>query len=136
MVFLTAGMGGGTGTGSIPVAAKIARSIGAVTIAVVTMPFSFEMGRRQRNASEGIKRLSPNTDTLIAIPNTDCLHVARRDLPLDTAFRLADDVLRQAVQGITELYHYTRDDQCRLCQCPQLDETRWRGINANRTGRG
>ncbi|MFZ0532495.1 MAG: cell division protein FtsZ [Anaerolineales bacterium] len=103
MVFLTAGMGGGTGTGSIPVAAKIARSIGAVTIAVVTMPFSFEMGRRQRNASEGIKRLSPNTDTLISIPNDRLLDVAPRDLPLDTAFRLADDVLRQAVQGITEL---------------------------------
>ena len=103
MVFLTAGMGGGTGTGSIPVAAKIARSIGAVTIAVVTMPFSFEMGRRQRNASDGIKRLQPNTDTLIAIPNDRLLYVAPRDLPLDTAFRLADDVLRQAVQGITEL---------------------------------
>ena len=103
MVFLTAGMGGGTGTGSIAVAAKIARSIGAVTIAVVTMPFSFEMGRRQRNASDGIKRLRPNTDTLIAIPNDRLLYVAPRDLPLETAFRLADDVLRQAVQGITEL---------------------------------
>src|SRR5512135_451472 len=103
MVFLTAGMGGGTGTGSISVAAKIARSIGAVTIGIVTMPFSFEMGRRQRNASEGIKRLSPNADTLIAIPNDRLLDVAPRDLPLDTAFRLADDVLRQAVQGITEL---------------------------------
>src|SRR5512137_89206 len=103
MVFLTAGMGGGTGTGSIPVAAKIARSIGAVTIAVVTMPFSFEMGRRQKNAREGIKLLSPNTDTLISIPNDRLLDVAPRDLPLDTAFRLADDVLRQAVQGITEL---------------------------------
>jgi cell division protein FtsZ len=103
MVFLTAGMGGGTGTGSISIAAKIARSIGAVTIAVVTTPFSFEMGRRQRNASEGLKRLSPNTDTLISIPNDRLLEVAPRDLPLDTAFRLADDVLRQAVQGITEL---------------------------------
>jgi cell division protein FtsZ len=103
MVFLTAGMGGGTGTGSIPVAAKIARSMGAVTIAVVTTPFSFEMGRRQRNATEGIKLLSPNADTLIAIPNDRLLDVAPRDLPLDTAFRLADDVLRQAVQGITEL---------------------------------
>jgi len=103
MVFITAGMGGGTGTGSIPVAAKIARSIGAVTIGVVTMPFSFEMGRRQRNANEGIKKLRPNTDTLIAIPNDRLLYVAPRDLPLDTAFRLADDVLRQAVQGITEL---------------------------------
>jgi len=103
MVFLTAGMGGGTGTGSIPVAAKIARSVGAVTIAVVTMPFSFEMGRRQRNASEGVTRLRPNADTVIAIPNDRLLYVAPHDLPLDTAFRLADDVLRQAVQGITEL---------------------------------
>ena len=103
MVFLTAGMGGGTGTGSIPVAAKIAHSIGAVTIAVVTMPFSFEVGRRQKNAMEGLRRLQPFTDTLISIPNDRLLYVAPRNLPLDTAFRLADDVLRQAVQGITEL---------------------------------
>jgi len=103
MVFLTAGMGGGTGTGAIPVAAKIARSLGAVTIAVVTMPFSFEVGRRQRNASDGISLLQPYTDTLISIPNDRLLYVAPRNLPLDTAFRLADDVLRQAVQGITEL---------------------------------
>jgi len=103
MVFLTAGMGGGTGTGSIPVAAKIARTLGAVTIAVVTMPFSFEIGRRQRNAADGLRRLQPYTDTLISIPNDRLLYVAPRDLPLETAFRLADDVLRQAVQGITEL---------------------------------
>jgi len=103
MVFLTAGLGGGTGTGAIPVAAKIARSIGAVTIAVVTMPFSFEIGRRQRNASDGLSHLQPYTDTLISIPNDRLLYVAPRNLPLDTAFRLADDVLRQAVQGITEL---------------------------------
>jgi cell division protein FtsZ len=103
MVFLTAGLGGGTGTGAIPVAAKIARSMGAVTIAVVTMPFSFEIGRRQRNASDGLSRLQPYTDTLISIPNDRLLYVAPRNFPLDTAFRLADDVLRQAVQGITEL---------------------------------
>lgn len=103
MVFLTAGLGGGTGTGAIPVVAKIARSMGAVTIAVVTMPFSFEIGRRQRNASDGLSLLQPYTDTLISIPNDRLLYVAPRDLPLDTAFRLADDVLRQAVQGITEL---------------------------------
>jgi cell division protein FtsZ len=103
MVFVTAGMGGGTGTGSIPVAAKIARAQGAVTIAVVTMPFSFEMGRRQKNATEGITSLRPNTDTLISIPNDRLLYVAPRNLPLETAFRMADDVLRQAVQGITEL---------------------------------
>ena len=103
MVFVTAGMGGGTGTGSIPVAARIARSVGAVTIAVVTTPFTFEMGRRQRNATEGLTALRPHTDTLISIPNDRLLYVAPRNLPLEVAFRLADDVLRQAVQGITEL---------------------------------
>ena len=103
MVFLTAGMGGGTGTGSIPVAAKIARNLGAVTIAIVTTPFSFEMGRRQRNATEGLARLRPHADTLIAIPNDRLLYVAPRNLPLEVAFCMADDVLRQAVQGITEL---------------------------------
>lgn len=103
MVFLTAGMGGGTGTGAIPVAAEIARSVGAVTIAIVTTPFSFEMGRRQRNAREGLDLLRKHTNTLIAIPNDRLLFVAPRNLPIETAFRLADDVLRQAVQGITEL---------------------------------
>jgi len=103
MVFVTAGMGGGTGTGSIPVAARVARSVGAVTIAVVTTPFSFEMGRRQRNANDGLAALRPHTDTLISIPNDRLLYVAPRNLPLEVAFRLADDVLRQAVQGITEL---------------------------------
>ncbi len=103
MVFLTAGMGGGTGTGSIAVASKIARSLGAVTIAIVTTPFSFEMGRRQKNAQEGLEKLRPNTDTLIAIPNDRLLYVASRHLTLDLAFRMADDVLRQAVQGISEL---------------------------------
>lgn len=103
MVFLTAGMGGGTGTGSIPVAARISRELGAVTIAIVTTPFSFERGRRQANAQHGLTQLQPNTDTLITIPNERLLYIAPRDLPLEVAFRLADDVLRQAVQGITEL---------------------------------
>jgi cell division protein FtsZ len=103
MVFLTAGMGGGTGTGAIAVAARAARSVGAVTIAIVTTPFSFEMGRRQRNATAGLALLRPHTDTLIAIPNDRLLFVAPRNLPMEVAFRLADDVLRQAVQGVTEL---------------------------------
>jgi cell division protein FtsZ len=103
MVFVTAGMGGGTGTGAIPVAAEIARSQGAVTIGIVTTPFSFEMGRRQKNADEGLARLRENTHTLVAIPNDRLLFIAPRNLPMDVAFRLADDVLRQAVQGITEL---------------------------------
>ncbi len=103
MVFLTAGMGGGTGTGSIPVAAELARRAGAVTVAIVTTPFSFEMGRRQRNASQGLARLARHTDTLIAIPNDRLLQLHAARLTLDVAFRVADDVLRQAVQGIAEL---------------------------------
>ena len=103
MVFLTAGMGGGTGTGSIAVASKIARSLGAVTISIVTTPFSFEMGRRQKNSQEGLARLQQSSDTLIAIPNDRLLYVAPRHLSMDLAFRMADDVLRQAVQGISEL---------------------------------
>ncbi|MDH3942838.1 MAG: cell division protein FtsZ [Anaerolineae bacterium] len=103
MVFLTAGMGGGTGTGAIPVAAEIARSIGAVSIGITTTPFTFEGSQRQKNAAEGITLLRPHTDTMIAIPNDRLLYVAEKNLPLDVAFRLADDVLRQAVQGIAEL---------------------------------
>ena len=103
MVFLTAGMGGGTGSGAISVAAQISKSLGAVTIAIVTTPFSFEVGRRQVNAYESLEKLRPYTDTLITVPNDKLLQIAPQDLPLDHAFRLADDVLRQGVQGIAEL---------------------------------
>jgi len=103
MIFIAAGMGGGTGTGAIPVAAEIARSLGAVSIAIVTTPFSFELGGRQRNSQDGLARLQGKADTIIAIPNDRLLYVAPPDLSLDLAFRLADDVLRQAVQGIAEL---------------------------------
>ena len=103
MVFLTAGMGGGTGTGAIPVAARVSKTIGAVTIAVVTTPFSFEMGRRQKNAAIGLQKLRQYTDTMITVPNDKLLEVAPRDLPLEMAFKLADDVLRQGVSGISEL---------------------------------
>jgi cell division protein FtsZ len=103
MVFLTAGMGGGTGTGSIPIAARVARSLGAVTIAIVTMPFSFEVGRRQTNARNGLAQLRQFTDTLITVPNDRLLQVADRNMPLDLTFRIADDVLRQGIMGITEL---------------------------------
>lgn len=103
MVFLTAGMGGGTGTGSIAVAARAAKSVGAVSVAVVTMPFSFEVGRRQRNAREGILKLQPHADTLITVPNDQLLKIAGPHITLDMAFRMADDVLRQGVQGISEL---------------------------------
>ena len=103
MVFLTAGMGGGTGTGSIPIAAEIAKELGAVTIAIVTMPFTFEAGRRQKNAREGLVRLNPHTHTLITISNDRLLQIQGGNMTIDVAFRVADDVLRQAVQGVTEL---------------------------------
>jgi cell division protein FtsZ len=96
-------MGGGTGTGSIAVAARAARAQGAVTVAVVTTPFSFEVGRRQKNAREGLAALQPHTDTLITVPNDRLLQIAPRNLTLDLAFQLADDVLRQGIQGIAEL---------------------------------
>ena len=103
MVFVTAGMGGGTGTGAAPIVAEIAKEKGSVVISVVTMPFSFEMRRRAENASDGIRDLQPHTHTLISVPNDRLLKIVPRDLSLDVAFRLADDVLRQGVQGISEL---------------------------------
>jgi cell division protein FtsZ len=103
MVFLTAGMGGGTGTGAISIAARIAKSMGMLVIAFVTTPFTFEFGKRKNNADEGIAQLRPYTDTLITIPNDKLLQVAPRDLPLDMSFRLSDDALRMGIQSISEL---------------------------------
>ncbi len=103
LVFITAGMGGGTGTGASPVAAEIARDIGAVSVAVVTLPFGFEMTQRSRNAALGVKGLRRYTHTLITVPNDRLLHVVPKDYSLEVAFRIADDVLRQGVQGISEL---------------------------------
>jgi cell division protein FtsZ len=103
MVFITAGMGGGTGTGAASIIARIAQAIGAVTVAIVSLPFSFEAGRRQINTKEGLARLRMFTDTLITVPNDRLLQIAPKDLPLEMAFRLADDVLRQGIQGISEL---------------------------------
>ncbi|HEY58503.1 MAG TPA: cell division protein FtsZ [Anaerolineae bacterium] len=103
LVFLTAGLGGGTGTGAIPVAARIARELGAITVAIVTLPFAFEIGRRQQNAHEGLQALQPHVDTLITVANERLLQIAPRNLPMEMTFRLADDVLRQAVQGVAEL---------------------------------
>jgi cell division protein FtsZ len=103
MVFLTAGMGGGTGTGAAAVAAEIAKEQGAVVIAVVTMPFGFEMTRRAKNAVEGVRLLQPHTHTLITIPNDRLLAAVPKEASLEVAFRFADDVLRQGIQGIVEL---------------------------------
>ncbi len=103
MVFLTAGMGGGTGTGAISVVAEIARSLGALTVAVVTMPFAFEASRRQQSAQAGLAKLRANADTLVVVPNDKLLGLLPRQTTFELALRVADEVLRQGVQGITEL---------------------------------
>src|ERR1700691_6509071 len=104
MVFVTAGEGGGTGTGAAPVIAEIAKNeIGALTVGVVTRPFSFEGTQRARQAQEGIQRLRENVDTLIVIPNEKLLAIVERRTTILDAFREADNVLRQGVQGITDL---------------------------------
>ena len=103
MVFVTACMGGGTGTGASPIVAKVAREEGALTIGVVTKPFSFEGNQRMRAAETGIEQLKEHVDTLIVIPNDRLLETADRRLSLMDSFKLADDVLRQGIQGISEL---------------------------------
>ncbi|MFN8388536.1 MAG: cell division protein FtsZ [Anaerolineales bacterium] len=103
MVFVTAGMGGGTGTGAAPVVAQIAKESGALTIGVVTRPFTFEGGRRLSSAELGIGKFKEHADTLIAIPNDRLLQIADKRASLQDAFRLADDVLHQGIQGISEL---------------------------------
>ncbi len=103
MVFLTAGLGGGTGTGAAPILASLASEIGALTVAVVTQPFSFEGRRRAKLAEQGLEELRNAVDTVIAIPNERLLSFVDRGTPLTEAFRIADDVLRQAVQGISDL---------------------------------
>ncbi|MDH3255113.1 MAG: cell division protein FtsZ [Acidobacteriota bacterium] len=103
MVFITAGLGGGTGTGAAPIAASLAAEIGALTVAVVTKPFSFEGRKRMEQAERGLEQLQAAVDTLITIPNERLLSFVERGTPLSEAFRIADDVLRQAVQGISDL---------------------------------
>jgi cell division protein FtsZ len=103
MVFLTAGLGGGTGTGAVPIIASLAAEIGALTVAVVTKPFGFEGRRRMTLAERGVDELRGSVDTLITIPNERLLNFVERGTPLAEAFRIADDVLRQAVQGISDL---------------------------------
>ena len=103
MVFLTAGLGGGTGTGAAPIIASLAAEIGALTVAVVTKPFGFEGRRRMQLAERGVEELRDAVDTLITIPNERLLNFVERGTPLFEAFRIADDVLRQAVQGISDL---------------------------------
>jgi len=103
MAFIAAGMGGGTGTGAAPIIAQIAKEVGALTIGVVTRPFTFEGGKRAAGAEAGIAKLKEQVDTLIVIPNDRLLQIADKRASLQEAFRQADDVLRQGIQGISEL---------------------------------
>ena len=103
MVFVTSGLGGGTGTGAAPIVAQIAKEVGALTIGVVTRPFTFEGSRRHQAAEEGISKLKEHADTLIVIPNDRLLQIVDKRASLQDAFRTADDVLRQGIQGISEL---------------------------------
>ena len=103
MVFITAGMGGGTGTGAAPIVAEIAHELGALTVAIVTKPFAFEGARRMVNAEDGINKLKDKVDTLIVIPNQRLLDVVDRKMTLLEAFRVADSVLTQGVQGISDI---------------------------------
>lgn len=103
MVFITAGMGGGTGTGAAPVVAQIAQEVGALTIGVVTRPFTFEGRRRLTNAEEGINNLKDRVDTMIVIPNDRILQVVDKKASFDQAFRIVDEVLHDGIQGIAEL---------------------------------
>ena len=103
MVFVTCGMGGGTGTGAAPVVARIAKEMGILTVGVVTKPFKFEAKARMVNAMGGIERLKENVDTLIVIPNDKLLEIVDRRTTMPDALKKADEVLQQAVQGITDL---------------------------------
>jgi cell division protein FtsZ len=103
MVFITTGLGGGTGTGAAPIIAELAREAGALVVAVVTKPFAFEGRRRRLQAEEGLSSLRQVVDTVITIPNDKLLHTVEKGTPLAEAFQMADDILRQAVQGISDL---------------------------------
>lgn len=103
LVFITAGMGGGTGTGAAPIVAEVAKEVGALTVGVVTRPFTFEGRRRTNQADEGIAALQSRVDTLIVIPNDKLLSVISEQTPVQEAFRVADDILRQGVQGISDI---------------------------------
>ena len=103
MIFVAAGMGGGTGTGAAPIIGQIAKETGALTVGVVTQPFSFEGTHRRKQADEGIARLKENTDTLLVIPNDRLQVVAKEEITAENAFRMADDILRMGVQSIAEL---------------------------------
>ena len=129
MVFVTAGMGGGTGTGSAPVVAGIAKQSGALTIAVVTRPFGFEGNHRNDNAEQGIMELMDKCDTLIIIPNDRLLDLVDQKTGVDSAFKLADEVLFHGVQAIAEVVTVPGLNQPRLCRHPNHHERCWPSLD-------
>jgi cell division protein FtsZ len=136
MVFITAGMGGGTGTGAGPVIANIAKELGAITVAVITKPFFYEGKIRYANAEEGIKELRQNVDTLIVIPNDKISIVVEKGTPLLKSFAVANDVLRQAVQGISDIILIPGLINVDFADVKTIIEDKGRGVMGSGIGRG
>ncbi len=132
MVFVTAGEGGGTGSGAAPIVARISREVGALTVGIVTLPFHFEGTKRKGQADQGVAELRENCDTVIVIPNDRLLEVLDRSTSMLDAFRIADDVLRQGVQGITDLITMPGPDQPRLRRRQDDHERRGHGTHGHR----
>jgi cell division protein FtsZ len=136
MVFITAGMGGGTGTGAAPVIAGIAKDAGALTIAVVTRPFAFEGKKRRDQADSGIEALRAEVDTLIVIPNDRLLAICDQKTTVDESFRMADDVLRQGIQGISELITVPGDINLDFADVRRIMQDAGPALMAIGTGKG
>jgi cell division protein FtsZ len=136
MVFVTAGMGGGTGTGAAPIIGQIARDQGALTVAVVTKPFTFEGRRRMKNAVEGIEELSGSVDTIITIPNEKLIDIAEDEMSMLEAFRRADDVLLQAVRGISDLIVHTGTINVDFADVKTIMSANGRALMGTGYGRG
>lgn len=136
MVFITAGMGGGTGTGGAPVIASIAKELGAITVAVITKPFFYEGKVRYLNAEEGIKELRKYVDTLIVIPNDKISLVVEKGTPLLKSFSVANDVLRQAVQGISDIILVPGLINVDFADVKTIIEDKGRGVMGSGTGKG
>jgi cell division protein FtsZ len=135
-VFVTAGMGGGTGTGAAPIIGQIARDQGALTVAVVTKPFTFEGRRRMKNAVEGIEELSNSVDTIITIPNEKLIDIAEDEMSMLEAFRRADDVLLQAVRGISDLIVHTGTINVDFADVKTIMSSNGRALMGTGYGRG
>ena len=135
MVFITAGLGGGTGSGAAPVVAELAKEQGALTIGVVTKPFSFEGSRRKLVAEKASEELKAKVDTLITIPNDRLRDVVQKNTSIVDAFRVVDDVLRQGVAGISDIITVPGPDQPRLRRRARDHEGRRLGADGHRPGR-